>query len=133
MRQLHNVEEQVNQGVPLAIILDEFSMIPPKMLGQVLHMQSLDCCQSTICNSDACLLLQSDSETDSAATQQHGQTSPSQSIYSCRRSVSGTAPLCVLNFPYLTSLIFRFHQFCLSQSLKLCSGSSFGRRMELRY
>ena len=39
--QLHNVEEQVNLGVPLGIILDEFSMIPPKMLGQVLAMALL--------------------------------------------------------------------------------------------
>ena len=36
--QFHNVEEQVNMGVPLGILLDEFSMIPAKMLGQVLRI-----------------------------------------------------------------------------------------------
>jgi len=33
--QFHNVDEQLNEGLPLGVFLDEFSMIPANMLGQV--------------------------------------------------------------------------------------------------
>jgi hypothetical protein len=39
--QYHNVDDQLNEGLPLGIFLDEFSMIPPDMLGQVkMHIYS---------------------------------------------------------------------------------------------
>ena len=33
--QFHNIDGQLNEGVPLGVFLDEFSMIPADMLGQV--------------------------------------------------------------------------------------------------
>ena len=33
--QFHNIDGQLNEGVQLGVFLDEFSMIPADMLGQV--------------------------------------------------------------------------------------------------